>query len=95
MTWAIPAIYSVRVVTLTVNEFLEGNLESSKQRQVMKRVTPGEPVYLGWELVPLRLTRSLLSVESGDFVYVQESKGFVGVVSENSNDLLHNCLQAL
>ena len=27
----------------------------------MKRVTPGEPVLLGWELVPLRLTRSLLS----------------------------------
>jgi len=45
----------------------------------MKRVTPGEPIYLGWELMLLWLTRSLLSVESGDFAYVQESKGFAGL----------------
>jgi hypothetical protein len=44
----------------------------------MKRVTPGEPIAFGWELTPLRLTQSLLSDESGDFVYVQESKGFAG-----------------
>jgi hypothetical protein len=42
----------------------------------MKRVTDGEPVLLGWELMPLRLTRSLFSNEGGDFVYVKESKGF-------------------
>lgn len=44
--------------------------QSQKQRMVMKRVTLGEPVYLGWELGPLRLTQSPLSVEGGGFVYL-------------------------
>ena len=44
--------------------------ESQKLRQFMKRVTGGEPVSLGWELKLLRLTRSLLSLEGGGFVYV-------------------------
>jgi hypothetical protein len=44
----------------------------------MKRVTPGEPNVLGWELALFRLTRPLLSYDGGDFVYLQESKGFAG-----------------
>ena len=34
------------------------------------RHQPGEPVYLGWELGLLWLTRALLSNEGGGFVYV-------------------------
>ena len=68
--------YSTALQLLQLAGLPDLGWKDEKQRQFMKRVTPGEPVYLGWELMPLWLTRSLLSHEGGDFVYVQESKEF-------------------